>query len=160
MTRFAIVAVATVLAAVPALAQTSSAQTPNKGVTAPAAQAADPAPGSEAWLRLRGESYNAAPDAQQDPAEVAETVRLNAEIAARNNAAERREIEGTAAWEAEDTRWRAEVARLEAERAQWEADAAAAEAARQRYERDRAAWAAEVAACERSGRCLAPAPKT
>ena len=83
MTRFAIVAVATVLAAVPALAQTSSAQTPNKGVTAPAAQAADPAPGSEAWLRLRGESYNAAPDAQQDPAEVAETVRLNAEIAAR-----------------------------------------------------------------------------
>lgn len=160
MTRFAMVAVATVLATVPAFAQTRTQQVPNKGVTAPAATAADPAPGSEAWLRLRGESYNAGPDTRQDPAEVAETVRLNAEIAARNNAAERREIEGTAAWQAEDARWRAEVARLEAERAQWEADAAAAEAARQRYERDRAAWAAEVAACERSGRCLAPAPKT
>lgn len=153
MTRFAIVAVATLLAAVPAFAQTSSPKVPGKGVAASAPQAADPAPGSEAWLRLRGESYSAAPDTPQDPAEVAETVRLNAEIAARNNAAERREAEGTAAWQAE-------VARLETERAQWEADAAAAEAARQRYERDRAAWAAEVAACERTGRCLAPAPKS
>lgn len=158
MTRFAIVAVATVLAAVPAVAQTASSQAPAKGVTAPAQPAAEPEPGSEAWLRLRGESYDAVPDTLQDPAEVAETVRLNAEIAARNNAAERREVEGTAAWQAENARWRAETERLAAQRAQWEADAAAAEAARLRYERDRAAWAAEVAACQRSPRTCVTAP--
>lgn len=161
MTRFTLAAVtALLLAAAPVLAQTTPPQAPVQGkpslqTTAPAA----PAPGSEEWLRLRGESYSAAPETQQDPAEVAETMRLNAEIAARNNAAERREIEGTAAWQAEDARWRAETARLETQRAQWEADAAAAEAARLRYERDRAAWAAEVAACERSPRsCVTRTP--
>ncbi len=163
MTRFTLAAAAALLlASAPAVAQTTQPQTATKGTgqtAAPTPPAASPAPGSEEWLRLRGESYSAAPEAQQDPAEVAETIRLNAEIAARNNAAERREIEGTAAWQAEDARWRAEVARLATERAQWEAEAAAAEAARLRYERDRAAWAAEVVACERTGRCLAPAPK-
>lgn len=157
------VAAALLLAAASALAQTTAPQAPVKTAgqtTAPAAPLADPTPGSEAWLRLRGESYSAAPEAAQDPAEVAETIRLNAGIAARNNTAERREIEGTAAWQAEDARWRAEVARLETQRAQWEADAAAAEAARLRYERERAAWAAEVAACERSPRsCVARSTK-
>lgn len=159
MTRFTLAAVtALLLAAAPVVAQTTPPQTPAQKTpqqtTAPAAPASSPAPGSEEWLRLRGESYSAAPEAEQDPAEVAETIRLNAEIVARNNAAERREAEGAAAWQAEDARWRAEVARLETQRAQWEADAAAAEAARLRYERDRAAWAAEVAACQRTGRCL------
>ena len=165
MTRFTLTAVAALLlAAAPVVAQTTAPQAPAQGktslqTTAPAAPAAAPAPGSEEWLRLRGESYSAAPEAEQNPAEVAETIRLNAEIAARNNAAERREIEGTAAWQAEDARWRAETARLETQRAQWEADAAAAEAARLRYERDRAAWAAEVAACQRSPRsCVARTP--
>lgn len=164
MTRTTIAAVAALLlAAAPGFAQTKPSpgpvQTTDKPV-APAGPAAAPAPGSEEWLRLRGESYSAAPRADQDPAEVAETTRLNAEIAARNNAAERLEVEGTAAWQAEDTRWRAEVARLETQRAQWEADSAAAEAARLRYERDRAAWEAEVAACERSRRvCVTTAPK-
>ncbi|MDP3803452.1 cell wall hydrolase [Brevundimonas sp.] len=148
-------ATALLLAAAPVLAQTTPPQAPK--VQTPAA---DPAPGSQEWLRLRGESYSAAPDSEQDPAEVAATIRLNAEIVARNDAAERAEIEGTAAWEAENARWRAETARLETQRAQWEADAAAAEAARLRYERERAAWEAEVAACQRSGRpCLTAAPK-
>ena len=156
MTRFTLAAVATLLlAAAPVVAQTKPPQPSDKT----AAATSDPTPGSEEWLRLRGESYSAASDAEQDPAEVAATIRLNAEIAARNDAAERSEIEGTAAWQAEDARWRAETARLETQRAQWEADAAAAEAARLRYERERAAWEAEVAACERTGRCLAPAPK-
>jgi hypothetical protein len=166
MTRFTVAAVtALLLAAAPVVAQTTRPQAPvqrttPERTTPPAAPASSPAPGSEEWLRLRGESYSAAPEAQQDPDEVAETIRHNAEIAARNNAAERREIEGTAAWQAEDARWRAETARLETQRAQWEAEAAAAEAARLRYERDRAAWAAEVAACERSPRsCVTNAPK-
>ena len=153
------------LAAAPALAQTTRPQAPVQRttppqITPPAAPATSPAPGSEEWLRLRGETYRAAPEAEQDPAEVAETSRLNAAIVARNNAAERRENEAIAAWQAENTRWRAEVARLETERAQWEADAAASEAARLRYERERAAWAAEVAACERSPRtCGTSTPK-
>lgn len=146
-------ATALLLAAAPVFAQTTPPQTPR--VQTPAA---DPAPGSQEWLRLRGESYSAAPDAEQDPAEVAATIKLNAEIVARNDAAERMEIEGTAAWEAENARWRAETARLETERAQWEADVAVAEAARLRYERERAAWEAEVAACERAGRICVTAP--
>lgn len=159
MTRFIPAAAAVLLlAAAPSLAQTTAPQAAVKTTTPPVASAS-PAPGSEAWLRLRGESYSAAPDAEQDPAEVAATIQLNAGVAARNDAAERQEREATAAWEAEQARWRAETARIETERAQWEADTAAAEAARLRYERDHAAWEAEVAACQRTGRCLAPPPK-
>lgn len=163
MIRFALAAAALgLLASAPAAAQTTPPQDPVRKpvaqTTAPQTPVADPAPGSEEWLRLRGESYSAASDADQDPAEIAATIRLNAEVAARNDAAERREIEGTAAWQAEDARWRAETARLETQRAQWEADAAAAEAAQAQYERDRAAWEAEMAACERSGRvCIVTA---
>lgn len=165
MTRSTLAAAtALLLVAAPVLAQTTPPQAPVHGTTgrttAPAAPPAGPIPGSDAWLRLRGESYTAAAEAEQDPAELAETIRLNAGIAARNEAAERREIEAIAAWQAEDARWRAETARLETQRAQWEADAAAAEAARLRYERDRAAWEAEVAACERSGRvCVTTPPR-
>jgi hypothetical protein len=164
MTRFtAAVLSALMLAVAPAQAQTTRPQAPitPQQATTPA-QAASPAPGSEEWLRQRGESYSAAPEAEQNPAEVEATMRLNAEIAARNEAAERRETEGNAAWQAEDARWRAETARLETQRAQWEADAAAAEAARLRYERERAAWEADLAACRRaSGGCIeAGAPKS
>lgn len=164
MTRFTLAAAAALmLAAGPVIAQTTRPQAPIQRTTPQQTPAqppvSNPAPGSEEWLRLRGESYSAAPEVEQDPAEVAETIRLNAAIAARNAAAERREIEGTAAWQAEDARWRAETARLETQRAQWEADAAAAEAARLRYERERAAWAAEVAACQRSPRsCVSRSP--
>jgi len=161
MTRFTLAAAtALLLAAGPVIAQTTPPQAPTQRTTpqqTPAqAPVSNPAPGSQEWLRLRGESYSAAPEVEQDPAEVAETIRLNAAIAARNAAAERREIEGTAAWQAEDARWRAETARLETQRAQWEADAAAP---RPRHERERAAWAAEVAACQRSPRsCVSRSP--
>ncbi|MGZ9100916.1 MAG: cell wall hydrolase [Brevundimonas sp.] len=170
MTRFALAATtALLLAAAPVLAQTTPPQTTPPQTTGskasgltPAqtpAQTGAPEPGSEAWLRLRGESYSAASDAEQDPDEVAATIQLNAQIAARNAAAERSEIEGAAAFEAENARWRAEAARLETQRAQWEADVAAADAARARYERERAAWEAEMAACQRSGRtCITTAP--
>jgi hypothetical protein len=160
MTRLIFAAATTfLLAGAPVPAQTTSLQT-TPPQTPRVQTPAEPAPGSPEWLRLRGESYSAAPDSEQDPAEVAATIRLNAGIAARNDAAERAEIEAAAAWEAENARWRAETARLETQRAQWEADAAAAEAARLRYERERAAWEAEIAACRRSGRtCLTAAPK-
>ena len=117
MIRFTPAALAVLaLTAAPVLAQTTRPQAPvqrttPQQITPPAAPAASPAPGSEEWLRLRGETYSAAPGTEQDPAEVAETIRLNAAIVARNNAAERRENESIAAWRAEDARWRAEVAR-------------------------------------------------
>lgn len=118
-------------------------------------------PGSEEWLRMRGETYHRAPDSQQNPAEVAATVELNAEVAARNEAAARAEAEAQAEWEASQEKWRAESAAAETARAQWEADAAAAEAARARYERERAAWEAEMARCRASGRrCVTAPPQT
>jgi hypothetical protein len=148
MTRLTLTAaVALTLAAAPVLAQ-----------TAPTPQSAASRPGSEEWLRLRGEMYNRAPESEQDPAEVAATARLNAEIAARNAAAAEAETEVLASFENRNAAWRAETARLETERVQWEANAAAAAAAQARWERERAAWEAEMAACRRSGRVCVAAP--
>lgn len=138
-------AVALTLAAAPVLAQTAPSPT--------GAQ-----PGSEEWLRQRDEMYNRAPDSEQDPAEVAATARLNAEIAARNAAAAEAETEASTSWEEQNARWRAETARLETERVQWEANAAAANAAQAQWERERAAWEAEMEACRRSGRVCVTAP--
>lgn len=148
MTRQTLIAAAALtLAAAPVLAQNAPAP-------------ANPEPGSEAWLRMRGEAYNRAPDAEQDPAEVAATARLNAEIAARNSAADEAEAEATASFEQRNAEWRAETARLETERAQWEANVAAARAAQAQWERDRAAWEAEIEACRRAGRvCIVPPPE-
>jgi len=141
-------AAALTLAAAPVLAQ-----------TAPSPASAQP--GSEEWLRQRGEMYSRAPDSEQNPAEVAATARLNAEIAARNAAAAEAETGAQASFEERNAAWRAETARLETERVQWEANAAAANAAQAQWERDQAAWEAEMAACRRSGRvCLsAPPPR-
>jgi len=140
-------ALALTLAAAPVLAQTA----PSPG---------GPQPGSEEWLRLRGEMYNRSPDAEQDPAEVAATARLNAGIAARNAAAAEAETEAMASFEDRNAAWRAETARLETERVQWEANAAAAAAAQARWERERAAWEAEMEACRRSGRvCVVVPPR-
>jgi len=126
-------------------------------LAAPALAAMPQDPGSQEWLRMRGETYHRAPDSEQDPAEVAETVRLNAEVAAGNAAASKAEMDAQAAWEASNAQWRAEVAAAETARAQWEAAAAAAEAAQARYERERAAWEAEMARCRASGRvCVTP----
>jgi hypothetical protein len=148
MTRLTLTAAAALaLAAAPVLAQ-----------TAPAPQSTSAQPGSEEWLRIRGEMYNRAPDSEQDPAEVAATARLNAEIAARNAAAAELETEAMTSFEERNAAWRAETARLETERAQWEANAAAAAAAQARWERDNAAWEAEMAACRRAGRVCVVAP--
>ena len=133
------------LAAAPVLAQTAPSPT--------SAQ-----PGSEEWLRLRGEMYSRAPDAEQDPAEVAATARLNAEIAARNAAAAEAEAGAMAAFEDRNAAWRAETARLETERAQWEANYAAARDAQAQWEREQAAWEAQMEACRRSGRVCVTAP--
>lgn len=143
-----IAAAALMLAGAPVVAQTAP-KTPAPAET-----------GSQEWLRQRGEQYHRAPDAEQNPAEVAATVRLNAEIAARNAAAANAEAEAAAAFEASNADWRAETARLETERAQWEANVAAANAAQAQWERDHAAWEADMAACRRSGRvCVVAAPK-
>ena len=155
MTRLTIAAVgALLLATAPVLAQTTA---PQATVSAKVQPASAPA-GSEEWLRQRGESYSAAADSEQDPAEVAETIRLNAGIAARNAAAEQAEAESTATFERESARWREETARIETQRVQYEADLAAANAARAAYERAHAAWEAEVAACERARRVCVTSP--
>ncbi|WP_374516655.1 cell wall hydrolase [Brevundimonas sp.] len=143
MHRIILTGAAALALAAPALAQTPQA-----------------VPGSEEWLRQRGETYHRAPDAEQNPAEVEATARLNAEIAERNETAARTETEAQAAWEADQAKWRAESAAAETARAQWEADAAAAEAARAQYERDRAAWEAEMARCQASGRRCVSTPPT
>lgn len=156
MTRLPLAAAgALLLAAAPVLAQTTAPQaTVSAKVQTPAATA-----GSEEWLRQRGETYSAASEADQNPAEVAETIRLNAEIAARNEAAERAEAESQATFERQSAQWREETARLETLRAQYEADLAASNAATAAYERARAAWEAEVAACERARRvCITTPP--
>lgn len=165
MTRSTLAAVAALLlASAPGLAQgkpgAPQTRAPAQSQPQTPPQVLMPEPGSEAWLRQRGETYSAAPDAEQDPAEVIMTGKLNSQIVANNNAVERAEAESAAAYEAENARWREDSARISTARAQWEADVAASDAARARYERDRAAWEAEVAACRANGRvCLVDAPK-
>ncbi|HZW17051.1 MAG TPA: hypothetical protein VFF66_12475 [Brevundimonas sp.] len=104
------------------------AAAPVAAQTAPPSQETSPAPGSEAALRLKGETNRQAPDSKQIPAEVAETARLNAEIVARNTAAAEAEARARAEYEQANAAWRAEAARFEAERAQWEASTTAASA--------------------------------
>lgn len=157
MTRLPLACAAAVLtlAAVPAVAQQAKTVAP---MAAPQ-QAPAAAVGSEEWLRQRGETYSAAPDSAQDPAEVDATSKLNAGIAAEAEAAERADAEARAAFEAENQRWREEQARSSTARAQWEADVAAADSARTRWEQDRARWEAEVRACRASNRvCIVPEP--
>lgn len=164
MVRLSVLAAALIAAAAPVLAQTAPVQSPS------APKAADPyAPTDpvelEAWLRARGEAYHRAPDAQQDPAELAATASLNAEIAARNDQAEAREQAEIAKYEAAKAEFAAatsayEAAASEAATAQanYEADLRAAQAAQAQYERDQAEWRRRVAACERGDRsACAPA---
>lgn len=155
MTRFTFAcAAALTLAAAPVLAQQAKTVAP---VAVP--QQAQPAVGSEEWLRQRGESYSAAPDSEQDPAEVEATSKLNTGIAAEAAAAEQADARARADFEAENQSWREEQARSSTARAQWEADVAAADSARARWERDRARWEADVAACRASNRvCIVPEP--
>ena len=142
---------ALMLAAAPAVAQTA------KPVAEP--QATAPAPGSDEWLRQRGETYHSAPESAQDPAEISATAKLNESIAARNAAAEQAEAADQARFDSETQRWQADSARSSTARVQWESDVAAANAAQAQWERDRAAWEREMAACRAAGRrCALPAP--
>lgn len=132
--------------------------------TAP--QQADPqSPEMQAYLRARGETYSRAPDSEQNPAEVATTAKLNASVAASNDAAERSEQESQAAHDMAvadiDARAEAEAAQYATARAEYEANLRAAEAAQADYDRARAAWEGLVRACEATGRtdCRATAPK-
>lgn len=165
MVRPSVLAAALIAAAAPVFAQTAPVQTPL------APKAADPyAPTDpvelEAWLRARGEAYHRAPDSQQDPAELAATASLNAEIAVRNDQAEAREQADIAEYEASKARHEAAARAYEAEasaaataRANYEAELRAAEAAQARYERDQAEWRRRVAACEAGVRsACAPRP--
>ena len=143
-----IVATATLVAAVlgtPALAQQA------KPIPAPAqstAPADTPVPGSEEWERQRGETYRAVPDSRQDPAEVAATSRLNADIVARNEAAAQAEAAVIASNDAAREAWQAETARIEADNARIAAENAAAQ---ERYQLDMALYEQSVRACEQAG---------
>jgi len=149
-------------AAAPALAQTTPPATP----TAPGivSKAVDPyAPTDpdelEAWLRARGEAYYRAPDARQDPSELARTASLNAEIAANNDRAEAQDQANIADYEAAKVKYdaaasahRAAAAEAATAQANYEADLRASQAAQAQYERDQAEWRRRVAACARGDR--------
>jgi hypothetical protein len=111
-----------------------------------------------AQLRAKGEAYSRAPDSEQNPAEVAATAQLNAQIVAQNEAAELMEHRGAMAGAEAETTVTAEAA--EAAR-RYEADTAAYEAAQAEYMRARQVWEGLVQACVDSGRrnCTATAPR-
>ena len=119
----------------------------------------------EAMLRAKGETYHRAPDSKQNPSEVTETQRLNAAVAARNEAADRHDAvvaqsnaQQQAAYEAERAQYQEERALTEAEQAA-EARAIAAFNAdqRARYEKAMADWRATTQACRMgdTARCRA-----
>ncbi len=156
MSRTVLTCIAALTMAVPpAMAQSAKPQ----AAPQPAPQAEAPTPGSEEWLRQRGETYHSAPESAQDPVEVSATAKLNEGIAARNDAAEQAEAAEHARFNSENQRWQDDTARSNTARVQWEADVAAANAAQAQWERDRAAYDAEVAACRASGRrCILTPP--
>lgn len=136
--------------AVSTAAQDEPGMAPAPAAKAPPTQSGPvaPAPGSEEWLRQRGEAYHSAPESAQDPAEVEATGRLNADIVARNEAAAGLESEEQGEYERAEARYRQDLVEAEEARRRWEAETAAAEA---RWRRDRAAWEARVRACEQAG---------
>lgn len=145
--------------ALPALAQTKPV------MTAPAApdavQPTTPPPPSaeeEARLRALGEAYHRAPDEAQTPEELAATTRLNAEIAARNDAASKQESADQAAYAQARADYEASVERGRAERLNYEEGVRTSEAAQRQYEADRARWEQRVRDCNAGVRtaCLQP----
>ena len=157
--RFAPAALALMAGA--ALAQTPAPQA--------APQTAAPAATStltlDATLRAKGEQYQRAPDAEQNPVELNVTQRLNADVAARNEAAGRQDAAAATEQEAvassERAQYRADVAATEAENADRAAEARAVAAfnaeQRDRYEKAMADWRATMRACETgdTARCRA-----
>jgi hypothetical protein len=122
--------------------------------------AATPSAARDAELRALGETYRRSGDEEQDPGELARTQALNAEIAARNDAAQRSDAEAQANWQAAQDRYQSAVAAREAEIARIDAETAAQQArfARERaeWERVNAAYQAELAACRAAGGCTEP----
>lgn len=107
---------------------------------------------TNAMLRAKGEAYHRAPDSRQNPAEVAETRRLNAEVAARNTAAaEQEETERSTFLEAQ-VRHMSETEMSDEERARHEAAMQLSVEARARHEQEMADWRATVRACEMGDR--------
>lgn len=137
---------APLVAAALALSSAATAQTP----PAPAQDPTDAR--TQAELLARGQAYSRAPDSEQDPAEVAETVRLNQQIVANNDRAAAVEAKAEAGAEASFAAGQViEAQNVEAE-ARYQAEVDAYEARRIEYERARATWEGLIAACERSGR--------
>ncbi|WP_339913566.1 cell wall hydrolase [uncultured Brevundimonas sp.] len=151
----------TVLTAASALALLASPLPALARQTPQAAPQPSPA-AQEAYLQARGETYRRAPDSEQDPTELATTASLNAEIVARNDAAERRETAETAAHAEASARYREEAAAVATQRANYEASLKTAEAARVEYDRAYADWQATVRACEAGdrARCAAGSSST
>ena len=143
-----IVATATLIAAVTGVPASAQQAKPTPAPTQSTAPADTPVPGSEEWERQRGETYRAVPDGRQDPAEVAATSRLNADIVARNEAAAQAEAAVIASNDAAREAWQAETARIEADNARIAAENAAAQ---ERYQRDMALYEQSVRACEQAG---------
>ena len=129
----------------------------------PAAAQTVPDPEADARMQARGEAYSRAEDSEQDPAELERTRLLNAEIAARNLAAEEREAADNAAYAAAleasalaEEAYRRDVAAAETARANHQAAVSAADAARMAWEADRAAWLADCRARHNASACVVP----
>ncbi len=129
----------------------------------PAAAQTFPDPEADARMQARGEAYSRAEDSEQDPAELERTRLLNAEIAARNRAAEEREAADNAAYAATleasavaEEAYRRDVAAAETARANHQAAVSAADAARMAWEADRAAWLADCRARHNASVCVVP----
>lgn len=148
MTRTPITALAlATLLSISALPATAQQTKP-----APSPATAAPEPGSEAWLRQRGETYHPAPDSRQDPKEQLETSRLNAAVAEHNAQADQADADNAARHAEETEQWRLERDRIDAENARAAAAYATAVAAAEAENRRRiAAYEAAVAECERAG---------
>lgn len=117
---------------------------------------AAPSPAKPAPVVNDGEAWHRAPDARQDPAELRTTRALNDEILQRNLLAERQEQADQAVFEAERTRYEAEVTRAREAQLVYEAALREAEAAQQRWAADRAQWEADIRACEAGDRTRCP----
>jgi hypothetical protein len=116
--------------------------------------------GTNAMLRAKGEAYHRAPDSEQVPAEVAETRRLNAEIAARNAAAATQEEADRTAFLEAQAQHQSSADLSDADRLQHEEALRLSAEAQVRYEQEMADWRATVAACEAGDRVRCRAGKS
>ena len=150
-------ALASLLALAPMVASAQERTQPTQTRTqAPApVMESQEASAREARQRALGETYRRSGDEEQDPAELARTRDLNAQIAARNEAAARSDAQAQAAFQAAQAQYRADVAAQQAEQARIDAQTAENQALyagqRAEWERRMALYEAEVRACEAAG---------